>query len=72
LASAVKTVHKAMEGRGYYWSNVAEAYGVYLIGALALFIGCAAILRALHLDGWPDPPAFACKTRTKMPPKLDN
>jgi hypothetical protein len=57
---------------GYYWSNVAEAYGVYLIGAIALFIGCAAILRALRLAGWPDPSAFASKTRTNVPPRLDN
>jgi len=40
---------------GRYWSNVAEAYGIYLMGGIALFVGCAAILSALRLDDWPEP-----------------
>ncbi|MBW1642668.1 MAG: DUF2029 domain-containing protein [Deltaproteobacteria bacterium] len=39
---------------GHYWSDVLEAYGVYIIGALSLFAGCAAALTALRLEGWPN------------------
>jgi hypothetical protein len=41
---------------GRYWSDVAEAYSVYVIGAISLFVGCAAVLKALRLEGWPDSP----------------
>lgn len=37
---------------GHYWSNVAEAYGVYVIGGLSLFVGCAAVLTTMRLEGW--------------------
>ena len=57
---------------GHYWSDVAEAYGVYLFGAIALFVGCAAILRILRKDGWPDTPTFASKTRGMMPSRFDD
>ncbi len=39
---------------GHYWSDVLEAYGVYIIGALSLFVSCAAALTALRLEGWPN------------------
>ena len=39
---------------GFYWSDVLEAYGVYIIGALSLFVSCAAALTALRLEGWPN------------------
>jgi alpha-1,2-mannosyltransferase len=39
---------------GFYWSDVLEAYGVYIIGALSLFVSCAAALTALRVEGWPN------------------
>ena len=39
---------------GHYWSDVAEAYGVYLLGGISLFVGCSAALTALRLSGWPN------------------
>ncbi|MGB9499110.1 MAG: hypothetical protein ACKVE4_05040 [Dissulfuribacterales bacterium] len=39
---------------GRYGSDVLEAYGVYVFGALSLFVSCAAVLTALRLDDWPD------------------
>jgi alpha-1,2-mannosyltransferase len=39
---------------GRHWSDVLEAYGVYIIGALSLFVSCAAALTALRLEGWPN------------------
>ena len=39
---------------GHYWSDVAEAYGVYLMGGISLFVGCSADLMALRLSGWPN------------------
>jgi len=39
---------------GYHLSDVLEAYGVYMIGALSLFVSCAAALTALRLEGWPN------------------
>jgi|GEM_PF-1354352 len=36
---------------GHYRSNIAEAYGVYLLGGISLFVGCSAALTALRLDG---------------------
>ncbi len=38
---------------GHYWSNVAEAYGVFLFGGISLFVGCSAALTALRLSRWP-------------------
>ncbi len=48
---------------GHYWSNVAEAYGVYLIGGISLFVGCSAVLMALRLDGWPTAPTLKQESR---------
>jgi hypothetical protein len=39
---------------GFYRSDVLEAYGVYIMGALSLFVSCAAALTALRLEGWPN------------------
>ena len=39
---------------GRHWSDVLEAYGVYIIGGLSLFVSCAAALTALRLEGWPN------------------
>jgi len=39
---------------GHHWSDVLEAYGVYIMGALSLFASCAAALTALRLEGWPN------------------
>lgn len=39
---------------GHYWSDVAEAYGIYLLGGISLFVGCSAALTALRLSGWPN------------------
>jgi len=39
---------------GHHGSDVLEAYGAYILGALSLFMGCAAVLTALRLDHWPD------------------
>lgn len=39
---------------GHYWSNVAEAYGVYLLGGISLFVGCSAALTGLRLSEWPN------------------
>jgi len=37
---------------GEHYSNVAEAYGVYVIGALCLFAGCAVVLAIFRQQGW--------------------
>jgi alpha-1,2-mannosyltransferase len=39
---------------GRHGSDVLEAYGVHIMGAVLLFFGCAAVLTALRLDNWPD------------------
>ena len=52
---------------GHYWSNVAEAYGAYVIGGISLFVGCGAMLTALRLDGWPN----ASKLRQESPPQIE-
>ncbi|MCF8112129.1 MAG: DUF2029 domain-containing protein [Desulfobacteraceae bacterium] len=39
---------------GDYGSDVLEAYGVFVIGALFLFMGCAAALTALRRRNWPE------------------
>jgi len=41
---------------GDYASDVLEAYGVFVIGALFLFISCALALTALRREGWPERP----------------
>lgn len=38
---------------GSYFSDVLEAYGVFVIGALFLFVGCASALAGLRRHGWP-------------------
>lgn len=52
---------------GQYWSDVAEAYSVYVIGALSLFVGCAAALKALRSEGWPDSPTIG-RNSIDLPP----
>jgi alpha-1,2-mannosyltransferase len=39
---------------GRHWSDVLEAYGVYITGAISLFVSCASALTALRLEGWPN------------------
>ncbi len=41
---------------GGYGSDLLEAYGVFVIGAFFLFIGCGAVLAALRRENWPDRP----------------
>ncbi|MFO7839802.1 MAG: glycosyltransferase family 87 protein [Desulfosalsimonadaceae bacterium] len=47
---------------GSYLSDVLEAYGVFVIGALFLFISCASVLTVLRREGWPDRPSIHAKT----------
>ena len=38
---------------GNHGSDLLEAYGVFVFGALLLFIECGSVLIAVRLDGWP-------------------
>lgn len=54
IASSIPILLSGEVVLGQYWSDIAEAYGAYVIGTLFLFAGCAAILEAMRLDSLPN------------------